>query len=731
MARMTIKSRLLVVLLIVGATAGITVSLLAYQYSQKALKERVFSQLTSLRASRTEQIKSYIQNIEEQIATMRCDPSVIDAAKNYRAGVAQLKGRNLDQAEAKGLARYYREKYLPQLKKVMGKESLLENHFPQELIGQYLQYHYMLPAEYQVEPADEVILPLANSEALEDSSTADETPENDEKELTLVEVPLNESLYTQTQNKFDSYFRRVTKTEGFLDLFLINPEDHRILYSVEHGVDFATNLEKGPYSNSNLADVTQRAMDGSRCSYVVSDFDFYIPAFGAPAAFIASPIYDGTEQVGVLAVEFPMDEINDIMTGGGNWKRDGFGESGESYLVGQDLKMRSMSRFLMQESDAFLAMLDEIGVSASERKKIKETNTTVLLQSVDTAATQGAANGRSGTEVVDDYRGVPVLSSYAPLRLDNFDWYILAEIDAAEAFQPLYELRRVLVISAVSMLLAITALAMILANVFTRPIRRFVTQTRRVTSGAADTLSVPTGDEFGALAQALNQMILKLKAATRTAENSATRFRRLLDDVLPEHMANRLSDGETELLDTHQNVTVLSARLIGIDEFVSTGEAREAVISLNELISELDEEARDLGLDTVKSSGGDYTAICGASIPRLDHVRRVIDFSLLFREKLEKFNVKYESHLRLSVGIDTGMAVTGMIGRQNLIYDVWGPVAESARTLNLISASGDEEKRSKLAVSARVRESVEDFYEFKAIEGAEHFLLQGPIQETP
>ena len=145
MKRMTIKSRLLLVLLIVGAGAGLTVSLLAYRSAEQALSARVFNQLTSLRASRTEQIQTYLKDVEKKVATMSCDPSVVGALGDYAEGFDALRRQKLSQPEAVGLARYYREDYLPQLRRFVGHQSLLENHYPQDVTGQYLQYHYLLP----------------------------------------------------------------------------------------------------------------------------------------------------------------------------------------------------------------------------------------------------------------------------------------------------------------------------------------------------------------------------------------------------------------------------------------------------------------------------------------------------------------------------------------------------------------------------------------------------------
>ena len=73
----------------------------------------------------------------------------------------------------------------------------------------------------------------------------------------------------------------------------------------------------------------------------VVDFAPFMPALGRPIALTGAAIFDGAEQIGILFIQFPLDEINRVMTGDGNWERDGLGRTGEVYLVGQDLLMRS------------------------------------------------------------------------------------------------------------------------------------------------------------------------------------------------------------------------------------------------------------------------------------------------------------------------------------------------------------------------------------------------------
>jgi len=142
----------------------------------------------------------------------------------------------------------------------------------------------------------------------------------------------------------------------------------------------------------------------------LADFVAYEPSYGTPASFIAAPIYDGSRLVGVLVLQMPVDQINKVMTGNQQWAQDGLGQSGETILVGSDTLMRSVSRFFLEDRNRFLAQ-----------------------------PVAKAIAGGSGTPHAVDYRGVPVLSSYAPLQIRGLNWVILSQMDLAEAYAPIEE----------------------------------------------------------------------------------------------------------------------------------------------------------------------------------------------------------------------------------------------------------------------------------------------------
>ena len=210
------------------------------------------------------------------------------------------------------------------------------------------------------------------------------------------------SEYSEYHGLMHANARLFVTERGYYDFFLISPEGD-VLYSVEKETDFATNLVSGPWKNSGLAQVFQRAKrEKSEGTIAISDMETYEPSAGAPAIFMATAMHDGAgEFIGVIAFQLPTDGILGIMN-----YTSGMGETGETYLVGQDLLMRSDSRF----SD----------------------ESTVLRQSVDTPTVRLALEGEQTQSFIDDYRGVEVLSVSLPMEVGDTRWAVMAEIDRDE-----------------------------------------------------------------------------------------------------------------------------------------------------------------------------------------------------------------------------------------------------------------------------------------------------------
>ncbi len=209
------------------------------------------------------------------------------------------------------------------------------------------------------------------------------------------------SRYTDIHQEFHNWARRFLEHFDYRDLYLID-RDGNILYTVEKKDDYATNLTDGPYGESALWFVFQQAIRQGGSRVTLSDFELFGRTDGSPAAFAGSAIVDKDgEAVGVFAVRMSPAAINDMLR-----TTAGMGETGQTYIVGNDRLMRSQSRF------------------------IKES--TLLKTVVETESVGEGLGGFSGSRTGPDYRGVRVLSVFSGLDFGGPPWVLIAEMDEAE-----------------------------------------------------------------------------------------------------------------------------------------------------------------------------------------------------------------------------------------------------------------------------------------------------------
>ncbi len=679
--RLSIKSKLIVMLLTVSSCSILVTAYLGYRSGQSNLTDRVFSQLTSLRASKADQIDAYIKTLRNHVQTLSEDPAVVTAMKDFSAAYRQLETAQISPEAQKKLRDYYREVFLPKLAKTEQGSPVLDSFLPETSAANYLQFHYIGNNPNPVGKKD------------------------------VLDTARDGSQYSQIHNQFHPIFRNIIQRFGYYDMFLIDLQG-TIVYTVYKETDFTSNLTTGPYNESNLARLVAKVRRSKDKGYArIIDFEAYAPSYGAPAAFIAAPIFDRQKLIGVLAVQLPVDEINNVMTGNQKWKEDGLGNTGETYLVGQDYLMRSVSRFLVETPTEYLNTLRSIGVDEETINRIDQYDTSILEQKVHTQAVEEALTGKQGTQIIRDYRDIPVLSSYAPLKIDGLDWVILSEMDLAEAYAPIYSFQKQVLISATLLMLLVTLLAMALAYLFVKPIHELMQSARKVAGGQLDAIaSLKSEDEFGELAQSFNAMVRSLRAQTNLVEEKNRENEQLLLSIFPAAIAKRLKRGEKNIAESVSNVSVLFSDLTGFSKLSDSLTAYEIVSILNELVTAFDEAAERYGMEKIKTIGDSYMAVCGLSVPYLDHDKRAVDFGLEMLTIIRRFNHERGYKLNISIGINSGDIVAGIVGTNKFIYDVWGD------TINLASALKAACTPGSILIAENMYTRLGDLYEFEPVE---------------
>jgi class 3 adenylate cyclase len=678
--RLSIKSKLIAMLLAVSGCSIVVISYLGYRSGQENLTDRVFSQLTSVRASKADRIEAYFKNINNHTQTLSEDPSIVAAIQDFTAAHRKLQDAPMTPTIDRQLTSYYRDAFLPRLTKSEIGTPVIESYLPKTAAARYLQYHYIAANPH----------PVGKKMLLDDARDG--------------------SDYSQIHSRYHPIFRNIVQKFGYYDMFLIDPQG-TVVYTVFKETDFTTNYQTGAYKDSNLAQLNSIVQAAKTRNYArLTDFAAYAPSYGAPAAFIAAPIFNQSEFIGVLAFQLPVDEINNIMTGNRNWASDGLGKSGETYLVGHDYLMRSVSRFLVEDPKGYTETLRSLGISSPVVNRIDQYGTSILQQPVRTEAAVQAISGQQGTKIINDYRNIPVLSSYAPLKLDHLDWVILSEIDLSEAYSPIYAFEKQILISATLLLLAVTLLAMALAHLFVKPINELISSARRVAAGELETIAVvDSGDEFGELTQSFNAMVSSLRTQTNLVAQKNQENEQLLLSIFPTAIAKRLKQGEKDIAEDISNVAVLFSDLTGFSKLSSTLTAYEIVAILNDLVAAFDEAADRQGMEKIKTIGDSYLAVSGLSIPYLDHDRRAIDFAIEMLSIIRRFNHERGFELNIRIAINSGDVVAGIVGRNRFIYDVWGDTINTARDMRIACPPGS------ILVTSAVHQRLQDLYSFEPV----------------
>ncbi|MCD6066257.1 MAG: putative cyclase [Bacteroidetes bacterium] len=482
---MKIGLKLTITFFSIAVVSMLIIGMISYNKGKKSLEQESFNRLTAVREMKSNQIEDYFSQIRDQLISFSQDPTVSRAMEKFKEGFNTYPADPLFDTKRRALANYITSDFLPKLNKNIDRKADLKSELCETRNGVLLQYEYIVN---------------------------NPNPPGSKHQLMQVEDTTN--LYAKTHARFHPFFKNFLERFGYYDIFLIDNTTGNIVYTVFKEVDFATSLHNGPFKNTNLADAFRHA-DYSQHKEKVEfeDFKPYHPSYNAHASFIAAPIYNRKgEKVGIIALQLPLDRINDIMTSKRHWEDVGLGKTGETYIVGEDYKLRSQSRFFIEDSSGYFSMMKDIGVPAATIQKIHNFKSTIGLQEINTEGTKAAIKGEKNTKIFNDYRNVPVLSSYKPLKIEGMNWAIMSEIDEAEAFEHVYTLRKQIIVFSVCLMALIFAVSIVVSRQITKPIKELTYDARQLQKGNFDVeININRKDEIGILALSFKKMQHSMK----------------------------------------------------------------------------------------------------------------------------------------------------------------------------------------------------------------------------
>ncbi|WP_042486029.1 methyl-accepting chemotaxis protein [Vibrio diazotrophicus] len=287
--------------------------------------------------------------------------------------------------------------------------------------------------------------------------------------------------YIPNEN-YDNYFNQFSQENHFHDILLIDKTGF-VYYSLKKEKDFQTNILSGRYSDSHLSDLVRKIKNNK----LITDYRPYEPSNYEPVSFIATKIY-GSESL--VVAQMSSKEVNDIMQ-----QRIGMGSSGESYLVGEDFRMRSES-FLDPTNrnikSSFAGSVDKNGVK--------------------TESVENVFKGNTGTSISRDYNGNDVLSSFDVIDFGSYKWAILSELDVDEALSSVNEMRLFSIISIISMSVIITVIGVYFSSKIASPIIHISSVAEKVSMGdLTSNIEVTQKDEVGKLQNSIKIMVNNLR----------------------------------------------------------------------------------------------------------------------------------------------------------------------------------------------------------------------------
>lgn len=343
----------------------------------------------------------------------------------------------------------------------------------------------------------------------------------------LEELLTGEGLYTKQEENF---LQKYAKVHEYEDIMLITT-DGFIFYTNERKADYHINVLTGKLANSGLGRLLKRVIDNQ--TFDLEDYSKYSPADNAPSMFAAQPIVgaDGKTQI-IVGTRISSNRFNSIMT-----DRKGLGETGETFLVGEDLLMRTDSRFDTE-------------------------NSSILVRKLETVAVRNALEGKEGSIRAPDYFKIPSIIAHGSINLKDlgygFNWGIIAKYHAIESDRPIVTFQNGMMVLGLIILGLVTIVALLVANVIARPVLNIADGIRKIATEKDLThkVKVEAHDEIGVMGTALNNMLQVVHDTFAIVRDSARQVATGSKDMAQRAGANK-QRAEIEVQQSAQAISLI------------------------------------------------------------------------------------------------------------------------------------------------------------------------------
>jgi methyl-accepting chemotaxis protein len=414
------------------------------------------------------------------------------------------------------------------------------------------------------------------------------------------------SAYSNIHAKYHPWFKALVDERGYYDVFLVNMSGD-VVYTVFKELDYASNLKHGKWKDTDLAfvykDVLKKSTSKAKDADVsFSDFKAYTPSFGVPASFMSRVIRNTSGKVeGVLIFQMPIGRLNQIMQ-----SKTGMGKTGESFLIGEDLKYRSDSRFT------------------------KEGQTDILKTTLDPVYKQGVKNAKAFEGKNHGY-STQVMSQ--PFSFKGVNWTFISEKSTAEINEDINALYVTSIFVCLLLSSVLGALGIAIGLSVSKPITS-LTHTMKELAEGNEQVQVPFKerlDELGEMAETVEIFKNNLVEKNKLDKHLVEMARRLEEEINKRmggikgeisHLTQTMLVMEKEAKETSENIK---------DMTYATSQMTEAANEINVQIS------HSYG---ITSTAAERTKNSSAEIAHLNETTHTIEKVVsLIRAIMERTNL--------------------------------------------------------------------------------------------
>lgn len=497
MVSMRIKTKLILAILSLAFSAVVVISVVSNQITksntESTMNDISRDRLLATLEAKKSHIERYLEGLFNQVKMLSIEENTKAAGylfgSSFEASASWQS--KLDDSMKEEVKNYYIENFYEPYKQNYGNDIAVPDEYFKGFTRPrwILQYHYM----------------VANPNPIEQKY--------------LIDAPTNEfSAYSTSHEGYHSLFRDYAKSLGFGDIYLTDAAG-LVVYSLNKGFELGTSVADGPFAQTGLGRVYQKALTLEPGQTAFEDFSAYSPLMNKHSAFIAAPLFGFRGLRGVFIISVPIDAIDNIMTNKKQWKKVGLGDSGETYLIGSDYSMRNTSRLFYENPEVYFERLARSpDINAQHIEQIKSSKSSIGIQKVITPSTEAAIIGQSGFHTIKHSDGREVISAYAPIRLNGLNWGIISEIDKAETTKGTVELTQKLNISQAIIALIVMIIASIvtlfIARIIFKPLNIISSRMKEIADGGGDLkqrLDESGNNELSELATNFNSFATKLE----------------------------------------------------------------------------------------------------------------------------------------------------------------------------------------------------------------------------